>query len=158
MACCAEGCSEMNQLHRATGEWIHTLALWDLWCTFTFRFSLGRDRVREAMLSLLRSLAHDLNVHVRGVWGCELQYRGTWHTHGLLAFKPEVPTDAVELHRTWRSVDSLAGNVDVKQFDPERGAAWYLSELGDWDWYTGCPRHRRCTRRKGCREERLRWT
>lgn len=148
----------MSPLHAATGLWIHTLAMWDFWCTFTFTTSPPRDRVVEAMRSLLRALARDLDVHVRGVWGCELQRRGAWHTHGLLGFKPEVPPDAIALRRTWRSVDSSAGFVDVERFDQERGAAWYLSKLGDWEWFTACPRHPPCRRTRGCVEQHERWT
>ena len=102
---------------------------WGWWCTLTFRGNPSSDYANK----LFRCWMHKLNRKtfgnnyykrgegLRWIRGTELQKREAVHFHVLVS-SDAVPSRA-EAKAYWVK---LAGDAKVAEYDPSRGAAYYL--------------------------------
>ena len=142
----------MNRaLALATGSFIQTAAKWTWWTTLTFRDEVPDAAANAAARDWLRTIARDVTgEHTWFAIGRGLRSAGRPHIHMLLDV--DTPLFDADLgNHLWQLADARSGFTQVERYDPERGAAWYLSGHHEWDINVACPRRRACRRARGCK-------
>ena len=122
------------------GNWLDTLAPWNFWCTFTYRYPPSLPAVRRSMCRFNEEISPSLMF-----WGSESgACTGRNHVHALLYFDEnrismpllgEVPISAYGL---WSKAFKRFGRSHVDVFDRKLGASHYVSKyvskrLSDFD-------------------------
>jgi hypothetical protein len=132
---------------QAAGTFINAHANWAWWGTLTYRGDVPARCAQRDVRRYADAVARVCGAHVRVAYAVEQQERGVPHFHFLLAFGSGVnPLPPSVGEKLWRN-----GHAQVEEFDPTRGAAWYVAKGGDWDLINGCHRPPRCRRWRGCR-------
>jgi len=113
-----------NRIVEGWGDWLQGWD-WEWWCTFTFRDSVMSHQAHKLWLYWLHSLESTVQSKVHYVRATEKQrFRGdVVHFHCLvLGVKDESP-------KFWQQEwVHMAGLADVKTYDPNLGAAYYLAK------------------------------
>ncbi len=122
------------------GNWLDTLAPWNFWCTFTYRYPPSLPAVRRSMCRFDEEVSPSLMF-----WGSESgACTGRNHVHALLYFDdnrlsmPLFGAVPISARAIWAKGFKRFGRSHVDTFDPERGASHYVSKyvskrISDWD-------------------------
>ena len=120
-----------DSCHRLPAAYAHCIRQceWALWASLTFRGNPSQARalrVFRCWMHILQRRAFGRHYwnrkpRIRWVRGMERQRRGTWHFHVLLAAGPRVSAEYAAVQ--WRR---LAGDADIRAYNPSKGAAYYL--------------------------------
>ena len=118
----------MSTIHYAeeVGNWLDTLAPWDFWATFTYRYPPSLPAVRRSIERFSAEVSPSLMF-----WGSESgACTGRNHVHALLHFgKPDLGFVApVSAHALWSVAFRRFGRSHVDAFEPERGASHYVAK------------------------------
>ena len=132
----------------AVGDFVRDLCEWCLWATLTFPVPTSIGRAHERFRKTCRALARGSGEHVWVAWGWEPQRRGVLHFHALfgLPVGSQALLRAGDVRRHWGR-----GEKRVEEYEPERGAPYYLARHAEWDVNVACHRPPRCRRAHGCR-------
>lgn len=141
---------ERAKLQRAWGKLIYEYADWTWWANLTFRDDMSEQGALRVLIKWLRYLAKDSGTHFRVAYAIEAAGQ-SHHIHALLAFSPKTLFSTRALNQSWRGVDSTTGFTDIRKYDSNRGAAWYLAKEGQCEVGTVCPRPPSCRRRGSCK-------
>jgi hypothetical protein len=107
-------------LLRAWGGFLHEFA-WDHCATLTFRYPVQRDiAIKELCDRFLRRLGRNAQRPIACFWAIE-RGGGQLHIHALIA--GTVKLASAGIYSAWQ-----AGYSKVSQYDPSRGAAWYVTK------------------------------
>lgn len=142
---------------RELGDWLSRFH-WQAFVTPTFRFPVKETQARSAVEGWLRKLGSHVYAYVAYEEG---KAGGRTHVHALIGgLVPRGRDTATGIHhlklsltrlrRAWRhGHEDVDGNVKVEQYDPRRGAAWYVAKFPyDGELLGGQPtRHRQRRRR-----------
>ena len=130
------------------GNWLDTLAPWNFWCTFTYRYPPSLPAVRRSMCRFNEEISPSLMF-----WGSESgACTGRNHVHALLYFDenrismPLFGAVPISSRAIWSKAFKRFGRSHVDVFDPERGASHYVAKyvskrLSDWDLITNAHGH-----------------
>ena len=128
--------AEAGKLSTAVGEWLGRYP-WDAWCTLTFRAgNFTTEAATRAADNLLEWLRREGAPDVTYFIGHEVGgLGGRLHLHGLLGQLPPIDTR----RGIWKFWYKRYGRAQVLPYDPERGAAYYVSKyvskgLAEWDF------------------------
>lgn len=114
------------------GRWLDSFPnSWCYWFTGTFEFKCSINSARRAVQRYLKKTGVSLAFWVSD---CP-KWRESSHIHGLMQFEGNAPS-ANSLFKDWLGT---YGRAHVDKFDPEKGAAFYLSKhiespRADWDF------------------------
>lgn len=130
------GRTEGGKLAHAVGEWLGG-EKWDAWCTLTFRAgNYSSDAATRAFANLRDWLISQGAPHLSYFVGHEVGGAGgRLHLHGLLGGLPPVDSR----RGVWKWWHKRYGRAQVLPYDPEKGAAYYVSKyvskgLAEWDF------------------------
>ena len=138
----------------AAGDWIHTLRPWGVFATLTFVLGVSQERADAALFRWSRMVARHRGEHVTVAFASDYQTSGFLHFHVLLAF--ELSTTCTPellrlLDQLWKTATFDAGWTEVREFQPEKGAAYYTATHREVAVGIACPRRRAaCRRPTGC--------
>jgi hypothetical protein len=119
-----------------SGRFVYRAAPWTIWATLTFRFAVTSDRLAtSSVFEWLDQIAHDVGQRLRAAYTVEPFATGERHVHALVSCPAGARlTTARAAAHWWR------GHVQVRAYQPSRGAAWYLVKFPDaWDLTWGRP-------------------
>lgn len=144
------------QVRAAWADFTRGLAPWAWFVTLTFQRELPPEAASKVVQTWLRSVAMEINAHVRFAIASELKPHQAIHFHLLLA-----PFDGVRLTRSivrrlWKRAHPSAGFMHFGQYDADRGAVHYVINHEHRDLNVACPRPPKC-RRTRCVEAPGSW-
>lgn len=144
-----EGISS-RQLVGALGTFLSAFH-WQLYATPTFKVPVNRHHARQAAQRWIATIGPDAFAYIAYEEG---KAGGRTHCHALVGGLGAIPTSHSGLNvralaikkveRSWKH-----GDIKVDQYDPRRGACWYMSKFpSDGEIVGVMKRHRVRHRRK----------
>jgi hypothetical protein len=120
----------LGSLSAAWGAYLHKF-YWDHFATLTFEYPSSADAaIRELHQHWIRRVSRNAQHPIPCAYALERGAGGLLHFHVLTAGTASLTVE--QLRQAWRS-----GISRIEVYDPERGAAWYISKgvLGRCEWY-----------------------
>jgi hypothetical protein len=143
--------NENSRLKDAWGQLIHGWSSWTWYTTLTFQRYVYPEDAKKHFWTWARTLAKgELEAHFWAAWVVERAGNNS-HIHALLWFPEHSVLTGRQVAASWKTLNGDTGMVDIKAFDPRKGAAWDISKSLEPEIDLICPRFRSCRRRgTGC--------
>lgn len=142
-----------QDMGRVVGKFIYESRPWHWWVTLTFRRPIGPEAAKYHFQIWARCTAREIRQHVSIAWVLD-RAGGSTHVHTLLGFPEGGALYLKQLECLWlATAPGLTGYSWIRQYDEDRGAAFYIgAKTTHFEWGTSmvCPRCPGCRRKKGC--------